>query len=741
MLRFALGSAVVLVGCHGKSGTHGSLSGSSGGAATSSLSSSSGGASSSPSATSSASTSGSAVTGASAGSTSASSSSGSAQIDAGYYPLRILAPAAPAGACDVHAEQPSSFTDATDAWGLGDGGLGMTGNRIMSADLDSDGYPDVIVEALASNERETVPVVDDGGYHLADGGKWTRLVTVLMNRPRPDGGRCFVDATQATGLFAVPGSPDQYRSAQIAVAGDVDNNGTVDLFSGTYIDGNHPETDPGDRSQVMLNDGHGNFTAAPDSALHDDQQNTWATSGASFLDTDHDGRLDLFEAFWYMNYGYGYASQGAQLYLGHGDGTFSNATLDAGLYTDSTGSQASLQAGTDSRPAYGVTTCDLNGDGYPELMITAYGRQWNMLYENLTDGGFVQNLQDGGYGGDLDRNYDDNQEFVCYCTQYPTAVPCLGITAMPQIQCPTPAGAAWDDVNDELPWRLNGNGFTTVCRDFDGDGKPDLYTANIRHWYVGESSDPSQLLQNVTPSDGGPVTFERRANIATNLVVPHQEVAWDEGLVQAADADLDNDGRPDLFVAATDYDYQFGLMYIQQPDGTFVDQAQSWGLHHACTNGLTIADFDRDGDLDVLVGSSTARTCAAPLSTPGGGGWTAQYVHLYTNNASEHGHWLALRLRGDGVTTNTMGIGARVTVTVNGVAQVQEVLSGYGNFGMGNDTGVLFFGLGACPSIDQLEVRWPNKVLSVDTYHHVPANTFVELHQGDPTLYGVVLPN
>ena len=114
-------------------------------------------------------------------------------------------------------------------------------------------------------------------------------------------------------------------------------------------------------------------------------------------------------------------------------------------------------------------------------------------------------------------------------------------------------------------------------------------------------------------------------------------------------------------------------------------------------------------------------------------------MHLFTNNAGEHSSWLEIRLRGDGVTTNTVGLGARVTVTVNGVAQVQESIGSHGIGTELDDPGVLFFGLGACTAVDGIEVRWPNRALDVDTWKNVPANHLLELRQGDPNVYAVNL--
>jgi hypothetical protein len=91
------------------------------------------------------------------------------------------------------------------------------------------------------------------------------------------------------------------------------------------------------------------------------------------------------------------------------------------------------------------------------------------------------------------------------------------------------------------------------------------------------------------------------------------------------------------------------------------------------------------------------------------------------------------------VTTNTVGLGARVTVTANGVAQVQESIGSHGIGTELDDPGVLFFGLGACTAVDEIEVRWPNRALQIDDWKDVPANHLLELRQGDPNVYAVNL--
>jgi len=240
-------------------------------------------------------------------------------------------------------------------------------------------------------------------------------------------------------------------------------------------------------------------------------------------------------------------------------------------------------------------------------------------------------------------------------------------------------------------------------------------------------------------ADGG-ILFDRLDNATDGIQAPHLDPGgWNEGLLSAAAADFDNDGRPDLVVGATDYAYQRALIFMQQGDRTFTEDALDAGINFPCADGFAVADFDRDGDLDVIIGASLERQCVDPPSQ-GGGAYTTAVVQMFANNASQSSKWLEIRLRGDGVTTNSMGIGARVTLTVNGVKQMQEMQSTFGHVAIGDDVGMLFWGLGDCANVDSIEVRWPNKSLSVDTYTNVAAGHVIELRQGDPAVYGINLP-
>jgi hypothetical protein len=106
-------------------------------------------------------------------------------------------------------------------------------------------------------------------------------------------------------------------------------------------------------------------------------------------------------------------------------------------------------------------------------------------------------------------------------------------------------------------------------------------------------------------------------------------------------------------------------------------------------------------------------------------------MKVFRNDIGQKSNFVQLRLHGKGAGfSNAAAIGAKVTIVTGGVRQVQEVIGGYGHFGVQHDT-KLTFGLGAACAIDSIEVRWPDKSGTVQKFSGVVANQLVDLNEGD----------
>src|SRR6266853_336087 len=130
-----------------------------------------------------------------------------------------------------------------------------------------------------------------------------------------------------------------------------------------------------------------------------------------------------------------------------------------------------------------------------------------------------------------------------------------------------------------------------ICvADFDGDGWQDIYFVNGRDLYDRGISVRNALYRN--NHDG---TF---TDVTEKAGVPG--TGYGLGCVWG---DYDNDGFPDLFVTQ----YGRNVLYHNNGHGTFTDVTDKAGVagseSGAFHSGATFFDYDRDGRLDLYVGS------------------------------------------------------------------------------------------------------------------------------------------
>ncbi|MBN1945978.1 MAG: VCBS repeat-containing protein [Bradymonadales bacterium] len=296
-----------------------------------------------------------------------------------------------------------------------------------------------------------------------------------------------------------------------------------------------------------------------------------------------------------------------------------------GTFTEAT-EAAGLVRAAGPLPCYGVLWADYNNDGYQDIWVGNYGYMPNLLWQNNGDGTFTER----------------------------------GVTL----------GLARDEVGS-----YGGNTFGGDFGDFDNDGDLDLYAANIAHPRYQPWSDPSVFHLNQGPPDFR--FINRRAELG---------LIYDEGDVNAAFADFDNDMDLDLVVASL-YEGHYSRLYRNDGLDGFTDVTYQTSSAVEDSVSPVWSDVDEDGDLDLIIADRTG----------------PQYVHLFVNRVGQDNHWLQLVLQG--TTSNRDGIGARVALTARGITQIREIKGGGGHSNT-QSTRVVHFGLDQLEIIDQVTVRW-----------------------------------
>jgi hypothetical protein len=175
--------------------------------------------------------------------------------------------------------------------------------------------------------------------------------------------------------------------------------------------------------------------------------------------------------------------------------------------------------------------------------------------------------------------------------------------------------------------------------------------------------------------------------------------------------DFDNDGDPDLFIANGDAFTLEGtqsLLLENVGRGKFADASEKGGAFFKSRvngRGSAVLDFDNDGRLDVLVTALADRP------------------FLLRNRCPLKNHWLKLRLEGS--RSNRSGYGALITLTAGDLTSRAEALCPTGFLLQGDPRP--HFGLGARTKVDRLEIRWPSGTVQVLT--NLPSDQILKIQE------------
>jgi len=502
---------------------------------------------------------------------------------------------------------------------------------------------------------------------------------------------------------------------------------------------------------------------------------TMGGGGIALFDCDNDGRLDIAVVNDTTMDRY-LAGGDPMITLYHQDGHGRNIH-----FTDIT-----KQAGLTARGwGMAIAVGDYDNDGLPDLYVTGYGR--NVLYHNMGNCRFENVTQRagvelGGFStGAAWADYDRDGFIDLFVARYvhadlhhlPSLVPTREADVSSMLQLPDSmegetdfllrnrGDGTFEDVSQRSgvddAAKLHGMG--VVWGDYDNDGWPDLFVTNdagqnylyhnLGHGKFedvgvtsGAAFGPNGEVFGNMAGDFGDFNRDGRLDLITtrynrqpvslyeNEGQAFVDVAGEVGLAQdtftpvkwgTGFADFDNDGWPDILIAngnfsslmdrlKTEPGFREPLQLFRNIEGrSFQQVANQAGLNDGplqSRRGIALGDINNDGNLDFVVFNVDG-----PPS-------------LFINESHNQNHRVLFRLVG--TKSNRMAIGARVTVTAGGLAQIDEVRGG-GGYNSSNDTR-LHFGLGTAAIMSRIEVRWPSGF--VQEFQNVPADAIYEIVEG-----------
>jgi len=491
-------------------------------------------------------------------------------------------------------------------------------------------------------------------------------------------------------------------------------------------------------------------------------------AGCAFFDYDNDGWMDIY----LVNsgkcdfYDPPHPLRNA-LYHNNRDGTFTDVTEKARVPGGGYG--------------MGVAAGDYDGDGFPDLYVTQYGR--NILYRNNGDGTFTDVTEKAGVAAPgwsssavwFDYDNDGRLDlFVCQFCEFNKTLSC-GVDkegahhyCIPRIFNPRPSwlfhnngDGTFTDVSRESGIAEHlGKAWGVVATDVNNDGRMDLFVSN------------DTVANFLFLNRGG--RFEE-AGLAADVAYSAEGRARSGMGVDSAD--YNQDGWMDLFVA--NIDEEIFSLYQNNRDGTFDDVAMPMGIGMATRWmsgwGLKFFDYDNDGDLDLILangfpddlveelshqvtykeplllfqnqgkvfknvseqsGPAFAKTFAARGLAIGDFNNDGAVDVLISNNdgaplllqnhAGNQNHWLGLRLVGR--KGNPDAIGARVTYQAGDLKR-ERMRVGGGSFLSSHDPRVVL-GLGKRSKIDWLEIKWPQPGGSLERFTQLPLDRYITIVEG-----------
>jgi hypothetical protein len=510
-----------------------------------------------------------------------------------------------------------------------------------------------------------------------------------------------------------------YNGGGVAV-GDINNDGLTDI----YFTGNQVE------DKLYLNKGDMQFEDITSTAFEEGANDGWHT-GVNMVDINGDGWLDIYvcrsgspeDETLLQN----------MLFVNNQDNTFTEKGAEFGVNVQKRSTHSvffdydndgDLDLYVLNHPVRDETVTKVTLDQLKQ--IKKFGRDAHVFLENQ-DGKFVDKTVAAGieincYGLGIAASDLDGNGYVDLYISNDYQDPDFMLMNNGD-------GTFTNEVNERTN-HISAFSMGNDMADFNNDGFMDVMTVDMAaedhvrskrnmgamstqdFWDVVLVGHHYQYMFNGLQMNNGDGTFTEVAQVAG---ISKTDWSW-----APLFADFNNDGKKDLFVTngyrreARDNDYSiehairketgkfddyqeelelmpttkiFNYVYENEGDIHFTKRTEDWKIDNPVnSNGAAFADFDNDGDLDLVLNNME------------------EVSFIMENKLKSANNYVRFKVEGEGM--NRGSIGAKVKITTGDEIQYHEiqVTRGYES----SVENIVHFGLGQYDKVDEIEIVWPN---------------------------------
>lgn len=470
---------------------------------------------------------------------------------------------------------------------------------------------------------------------------------------------------------------------------DIDGDKDLDIYVSKY---------GFEANKLFINNGDGTFT---DKAKEYGLDVTANSIHSTFFDYDNDGDLDMYLIInGIEKIGFVHKGEKSLLFRNNGNSTFTDVTDVSGVINIGFG--------------LSCIATDVNNDGWLDLFTANDFEEPDHLFLNNKNGTFTdvrkkafRHTSHFSMGSDAaDFNNDGFSDIITV-----DMLPENHYRRNTQFETMSAYSATFDStqiIKNCLHLNLGDTTFSDISylsgiaatewswsvlfADFDNDGKKDICATNGLTWDVMDRDltrygiTPEKMLKSGVGKEMLEASQKKYdINMNRNLSTDYSELLRNIPRTQVNNYLFRNKG---------------GLQFEQV--------SEQWGFTEPFNScGAAYADLDADGDLDLIINNIDS------------------VATIYKNNSSDNNSSNYLQCKFIGKGANTEGIGAKVTVVINGEKQIAENLRSRG-FVSSVDAGV-HFGIGESKIIDEVIVQWQSG--AIEKIKNVSANQTLVLNE------------